>query len=142
MRSNISIALVFGAITIVTIGCTVKSIIELYKQYIERFTYVINGFNVVFHAFIGQNGSIVYDVYVQGKCVKTTKPRFNVILRSSHEEAFRHRLAHMLVKTRNKKVSFSRFKMVNDSIVNTDGTIVFHGAPYYLHAKESVLNKR
>jgi hypothetical protein len=119
----------------------VKTIAELCKQHVDRFTYLVNGCYVVFQAFTSPEGYVVYDVFFNGKFMRTTRPRFQVVLTSSCEEAFRQRLAHMLIKHRNKKVTFSRFKLVQESIIDVNGNIVSSGEPYSLYTKVSVLNR-
>jgi helix-turn-helix protein len=141
MYSHIATTLVISAFSIVALSYTVKSITELYKKPVDRFTYLVNGCYVVFQAFTSPQGYVVYDVFFEGKFMRTTRPRFQVELTSSFEEAFRQRLVHMLIKHRNKKVTFSRFKLVQESIIDVNGSIVSSGKPYSLYTKVSVLNR-
>jgi hypothetical protein len=141
MYSHIATTLAIGALSIVVFAYTVKSIAELCKTPVDRFTYLVNDCYVMFHAFIDPQGYVVYDVIFEGKFTRTTRPRFQVALTSSCEEAFRQRLVHMLIKHRNKKVTFSRFKLVQESIIDVNGSIVSSGKPYRLHTKASVLKR-
>ncbi len=141
MYSHIGTTLVIGAFSIVAFTYTLKSIAELRKKPLDRFTYLVNGCNVVFQAFTSPQGYVVYDVFFDGKFTRTTRPRFQVALTSSYEEAFRQRLTHMLIKNHNKKVTFSRFKLVQESIIDVNGNIVSYGNPYSLYTKVSVLTR-
>ena len=142
MNSRISTALVISALSIVVITYTVKCIAELCKQqHGERFAYLVDGCYVTFHAFTSSHGCVVYDVFFDGNFIRTTKPRFHVVLASSFEEAFRQRLARMLCKKSNKKVTFSSFKIVQESIIDINGNIVSGGQPYIVNTDVSSVKR-
>jgi predicted membrane-bound mannosyltransferase len=141
MNSHISTAIVLGAFSLLAITYTVRSLAELCNQNFDRFTYLVDGCYVMFHAFTSPEGSVVYDVYFKGAFRRTTRPRFHVVLASPCEEAFRHRLAHIIIKHHNKKVTFSCSKLVQESIIDVNGNIVSWGKPYSLNTDISALKR-
>lgn len=139
MHCQIVATAVLGAISVVSIICTVNSIASLCQQYTNRFTYLIGACTVMFQASTNAFGSVVYDVFLDGVLVQTTKPRQNVLLVSAFEDAFRKRFARTLVKHHTKHVTFSAFKIVQNTILNADGVYVSHGSPYHINIEDSVL---
>jgi hypothetical protein len=139
MHCHIAVTVMLGAISVASIICTVKSITSLYQQHAIRFTYLIGVKNVMFQAYTNAIGGVVYDVFLDGVLMRTTKSRQNVCLASSSEDAFRMRLAHTLVTHRNKHVSFSPIKIVQNTILDTAGAYVSHGSPYLVCLEDSVL---
>lgn len=141
MHSHIVATVVLSAISVASIICTVNSIASLCQKYASRFTYLVGAYNVMFQPSTNAFGSVVYDVFLDGVLVQTTKPRHNVLVASAFEDAFRKRFAHTLVKCRTKHVTFSPFKIVQNTIINVDGAYVSHGSPYHINVEHSVLRR-
>lgn len=141
MQCHIAATLVLGAISVASIICTARSISALCQQFANRYTYLIGNCNVVFHAYMNANGYVVYDVFLKGILIKTTKPRPCVELSSMLEDDFRSRLAYMLVKRHTRKVTFSPYKVVQNTILDASGTYLSCGSPYLVHADDSVLKR-